>query len=515
MKKLFSLILCVSMLLGIAFTMTSNVFADNKSGPAVDKDTVVIATANETPSLTTANHAAVAGDYMNQLTHSGLYRLDENLIPVLDLAESVEVEEDENGEETIWVFKLREDVKFSNGMDMTAEDFKASLDYAKEQPEVAAYTTSIDSVEVRDTYTLAISTGEKPSAILPYELATHANYVVPKALLDEGHDFNVDPVGTGPYKLVEWKKSEQLEFTANEYYYGGKPAITNVIVKIIPEGVNRTIAMQAGDVDYIIDFDSASVATVKDDENIVVWNEPSITHTWLGINDTKEPFDDPNFRKFLNVAINKEDVIEVSLDGFASPAVAQVPTGMGDYEITEGYDAEYDPDKAQEYLDAWGGDPSSVTLDIICSNDAKRRAAEVIQAYLAEYGVNVTITSMDLATYLSETAALNHDGFIGGYTTTAMPVWLKGVFHTANVGGSNKTGLSDPELDEMIDNLAMTIDEEKSHELVKEIATYINELCPQVPLYQDNNISAYKAGLENVFISAAGEIHVQDWSWAE
>lgn len=514
MKKFFSFLLCACMLLSVVMMAQVNEVSAAGMAPAVDKETVVVATADETPSLTTNMHNAVAGDYVNHLTGAGLfaYNDDNEIYPCL--AESYEVEEDENGELTIWVIKLREGLKFSDGSDLKAEDVVATLEFSKKQPEIISYTQAYKTVEAVDDLTVKISTGDRPSAVLPHDLAHHANYILPKKLIDEDHDFNADPVGAGPYKLDYWHKSEELSFVANEYYYLGEPEIKHVIWKIIPEGINRTIALQAGEVDYIIEFDSATVDSVENDENIIVWNETGVGHDWLGINMTKAPFDDANVRKAINAAINKEDVIEVALNGFGTIANSQLPFGLNDGVTNEGCD-DYDPEKAKEYLEAWGGDPADITLDIICSNETKRRAAEVIQANLAEVGINCTITSMDLATYLSETAQLHHDSFIGGYTASSIYAWIGGVFHSDNIGGSNKTGLNDPEVDALIDEINETVDPEKGEELVHELSIKLNEICPQTPLYQQNTLSAFKQGLEGVKITPSGEFFIQNWKWAE
>ena len=107
---------------------------DAAASESTGKDTLIIATANETPSLTTNLHNAVAGDYMNKQTHSNLFRVDADMNIVPDVVESYEIVSD-----TEWVFKIYEGIKFHNGMEMTAHDVKASLELCKESPEVAQY----------------------------------------------------------------------------------------------------------------------------------------------------------------------------------------------------------------------------------------------------------------------------------------------------------------------------------------------------------------------------------------
>lgn len=512
-KKVLSLLLFAAMLLTLVPAVVSaEAIDDPLAGPAIDKDTVVICTADETPSLTTTGHNAVAGDYVNRLTHNGLAKYDKEMKPVPDLAKEWKVEADENGEDTIWTFTLHEGLKFCDGSDLTAEDVVASLLDAKTKPDVANYTESFDTVEAIDDLHVRITT-PGPSAALLYDLAHHSCFINPKEMLEEGKDLNENPIGAGPYKFVKWNRGESLEFTANEYYHDKEnaPKIKNIVWRIIKEGSSRTLALQAGEVDYIIELDSASVEILEPDANVVIENVPSISHNWLCINNEKKPFDDILVRKAINCAINKQDVVDVAINGFGIVAKGQTPEGQLGFSDKgmEGYDVE----KAREYLKAWGGDPATIELDIICSNDMKRRAAEVIQANLAEVGINATISSMDLATYLTVTAEGNFTGFIGGYTSNEMMSFLKGCFLSSSIGAANKTRTNSPELDEMIKKSLQTVDEKEREKILIEASEYLNELCPEIPLFQDSLLSAHKANLDGVVITPGGNFWPSDWSW--
>lgn len=487
-----------------------------KTGPAVDKDTVVICTADETPSLTTAGHNAVAGDYVNKLTHNGLFRLDRDLNPIPDLVAEYNVLKDDKGEESIWELKLHEGIKFHDGSVMTADDVVASLEHAKQSPDIQSYTQSIVKIEKIDDLSIRLTT-DGPSASLMYDLSHHGNYINPKAQLDKLAEdkeiLNNNPIGAGPYKFVEWNRGEQLKFTAHEEYFNAEraPKIKNIVWRIIPEGSSRTIALESGDVDYIIETDSNSLEQLEKNSDVTVMKVPSVSHNWLCINNEKAPFDDINVRKAIQAAINKEDVVTVALNGTGIIAESQTPTGMlGEY--TEGFDA-YNVELAKEYMAKWGGDPATIELDMICSNDTKRRAAGVIQDNLRELGIEATISSMDLATYLSQTADGNFTGFIGGYTSNEMMSFLKGVYLSSNIGSSNKTRLNDPALDELIIKATKTLDQGEREKVLQEATKLLNDLCPQMPLYQDNILSTHKAELKNTFITAGGTFFAQEWEW--
>ena len=137
-----------------------------------------------------------------------------DLTPQPALAESYEIVSD-----TEWVFKLRQGVKFHNGQEVKAADVKASLELCKESPQVSQYGDAVESVEVIDDYTVKITTNGPHSGLLT-DLSHHGNAILPADLIASGHDFNKEPIGTGPYKFVAWNKGESIELEANEDYWG-------------------------------------------------------------------------------------------------------------------------------------------------------------------------------------------------------------------------------------------------------------------------------------------------------
>ena len=472
------------------------------------KDTLIIATANETPSVTTNLHNAVAGDYINQMTHNSLFYTDENLEPQPCLVESYEIVSD-----TEWVFKLKQGVKFHNGQEMKAADVKASLELCKESPQVSQYGTSSGTIEVVDDYTIKMTTDGPQSGLLS-DLCHHGNAILPADLIASGHDFNKEPIGTGPYKLVAWNKGESLELEAFEDYWGGAPAIKKVVWKVIPEGSSRTMALEAGEVDLIIEVESTDFTRLQDNADLVTFNEAGTSHNWLMINNEKAPFDNIDFRRALASAIDKNAVVQVALNGLGSVSDSMIAESFPGV-VTDGAPT-YDPEKAKEYLAASGLNPADCGFTIICSDDTKLRAGQVIQSSLKEnLGVDVTLESMDLATYLDKTAVGDYEASIGGYTSSGVLPYAVGVYHSKSIDGSNKTRTNEPAIDELIDKLQATLDPEENVKVVTELSKAVNENCPQIPLYLRNNVCAYAKGLQGFNLNAGGNTVDEQMSWGE
>ena len=466
MKKILGIALAVMMLL----SMVS--FASAEA-----KDTLVVAAPDESANLSTTGHDALQTAYLNVLSYNGLMKLDYNMNPVPDLAESYEISEDG----CTWTFKLREGVKFHDGSELTAEDVVASMIAAQSEPNVANFTKDYTAVEATDKYVVTITTDGFTSNLL-YSLANHANFILPKALLESGHDFNAEPCGTGAYKFVRWNHGDSIEFEANEDYFAGAPA-----------------------------FNMAGIEDNPDLKMIIV---DSISLQFLNLNDEKGYLSDINVRKAINCAINKQAVVQIAENGHAMVAYAQAPIGFSGA-TDAGCDTEYNVEKAKEYLAAWGGNPADIEIAIICSNDAKVRAATVIQNNLKDVGINATIEQMDLATYLDTTAAGNHTAFIGGYTASSMVQYLMNNFHSTAIGAANKSRLNMPEVDALIEKAAAARTNEEAAQILTQVNTIINEQCPQVSLYQNQKLYASKAGVENVNVLPNGYFYVAEWTWAQ
>lgn len=266
--------------------------------------------------------------------------------------------------------------------------------------------------------------------------------------------------------------------------------------------------------DFVIDVDAANMAGIEANPDLKMIVVDSISLQFLNLNDTKGALQDINVRKAINCAINKQAVVQIAENGHAMVAYAQAPIGFSGA-TTEGCDTEYNVDKAKEYLAAWGGDPATIELSIICSNDAKVRAAQVIQSNLADIGINAQIERMDLATYLDVTAAGDHTAFIGGYTASSMIQYLMLNFHSSAIGAANKSRLNMPEVDALIEKAAAARTTEEMTEILTQVNTLINEQAPQVSLYQNQKLYASKAGVENVNVLPNGYFYVSEWTWAE
>lgn len=513
MKK-FSEVLCLLIVAAMMLSSCSSNSGNTISGGensvesknSQKKDSLTVALTSEPPSLTTCDHDSLISVGQNILTYNGLVRIDHaTLKPEMDLAESYEIE---NG--TDWIFKLRHGVKFHNGSDFTAKDVVATIEYAKTVPGSALYTGNIEKVEAIDDYTVKFVTNG-PYAGLLYDLAYHYNFILPKDLIESGHDFNTSPIGTGPYVLKEWNFGNSLTYEAFDNYFDKehKAKIKNLKFTIIPEGASRAIALEAGEVDFVWEVSGADVANLQNNPNIHVLEVNSIDNVQLFLNNDVEPFNDVNVRNAINYAINRQDIIDGALNGFGIPNYSVISEGF--WGSTKKNEASYNLDKAKEFLDKWGGDPSTIKLPILCSNEVRVSIATIIQSNLAKLGITVEVIPMDTATYFAKWSGGDYVGVIASWSPSNALTYVQR-FHSdrrkAYPGACN-----DPHIDELVIDANKTIDDDKRLELIEQIVSEANLIATQISLYQSVWIRAYDAQLDGVVCSGSGYAGFNDMYW--
>ena len=266
MKRLVSLALSAALALSLLAgcgnsadpQTTGTAPAGGNEGTGEAKDTIVWAQSGDINSL----DFHVGKQYLSYGVTCNIFDTlvswdaDNNVIPML-------ATEWEFLDEDSIQFKLREGVTFHDGEPFTAEDVKYTYERARDHTIVKNNFSWLESVDVVDDYTVVINTIGAYSPVLN-ALCSPLCGIMPKHLMEANENAMAEfPIGTGPYKFVEWKRGDQLEFTAFEDYYLGAPKIKNVIWKIIPEGSSRTIALEAGEVDMLVEVENMDVERMQ------------------------------------------------------------------------------------------------------------------------------------------------------------------------------------------------------------------------------------------------------------
>jgi peptide/nickel transport system substrate-binding protein len=472
---------------------------------------IVVVGAGETHSIAPAHHGQLIAHWVNTLSHNGLFRVGEyGLNPVPDLVYSWEALTD-----SLFKMRLHEGVMFHNGDIMTAYDVASSLEYVRRYPYQRGNQSAVVGWEVYDDLHIIIDTGV-PNVTFFNQLAHQGNFIYPRSLIDAGHDFSVDPVGTGPFVFDEWSRGDFVSFNAFEDYFDQArfPRVGYINWRFVPEGASRTIALETGEADYVIDVALPDLARLRDNPNITVMEREGATYSYLVLNRMVEPFDNIHVRHAVDMALDREAMLIVSLDGVGIPLSAAVPT------FFPGASTEntrpHDPEAARALLAEHNIDPATLGFEMIATDEVTRRRAEVVQANVAEIGILATITMMDAAAMGSLTQEeTTWQAAFRGQTATNLPIFMRSMFHTASLELGNRGRHDSEELDALIDAAFVTLDDDARLAILEEISRRVNEHSTQLGTNMNIAIRAFNANLVVPELAANGFMYMNMIHWNE
>lgn len=473
---------------------TSNGGTDGK------KDTLTIAIRDDIPSMSPFEVC----NGLSQLSYDIVY---EKLF-VVNPDGSVEpqlVESYEQVSDTQYNFKLKEGVLFHDGSELTAEDVKASLDNAGTYPVPSVHDKE---VEATGKYTFTITTPQPDSLLLYDDLAVKWNSIVPKKLLDEGHDFKTDPVGSGPYKFADRATSEYIHFESFKDYRS-EPAtdgrFENIMFKVIPEASSRTIALENGEVDFIMHPEFMDLQRMIENPNIQVDEAQGQSFFNLTINQTKPGLDNIYVRKAMAYAIDPQPVMDVAINGYGKINRTMIVDGYPG--CTDVNAATYDPEKAKEYLAMSGYAPGELTFDAVPVDGDQ--ALTVIQNQLDEIGIHLNIVNQEDAVWIDESSAGEHSIlFIANSGARSTYSNLNLMFHSSRIGGANRNMTSNAELDSWLEQVPYTFDETEEIALFEKCSEYIQDQCALIPLFIKNEYLVHSADLTGFAFGPYGEYYL-------
>lgn len=305
------------------------------------------------------------------------------------LAESWEIVDD-----LTWRLTLRQGIEFHNGEPFNAEAVK----YTLERPHQEGFQTgdkitdvAISHVDIIDEYTVDIVTKE-PIPILPERLTRNGAFVVPPAYyssLSQEEAAEV-AVGTGPFKLVEWRRDQYVVLERNENYWGEAPNFDRLVIRIIPEPSTMFAEVMTGNID-IAPINPDLVEQVEAQSGVHVVVGDSLVRAMIGINTTAhEALGDPRVREAINLAIDTDALIDAYALGRATKSVQMVSPP---YENPSLEAKGYDPDRARELL-AEAGYPNGFTIEMDVGHAGAQPMSEGVQFYLSQVGIDVSRMSV-------------------------------------------------------------------------------------------------------------------------
>jgi len=396
---------------------------------------------------------------------------------------------------TKWRIHLKRGVKFHNGEPFNADAVLYSAGLARNSVQVRSLFTFVTGVEKVDDYTVDILTDE-PNATLPVTLAWV--YVLPpKYHAEKGANFGTSPVGTGPYRFVQWTKGVDLQLERNPDYWGPKPAVAKIVFRWAPEASTREAMLETGEVDIAQNIPPALVDRLNASGRAHAETIKSARNLFFRINCYSGPTADVRVRKAINYAIDVDSIIKGLYQGRAYGR----DKGLMILEGMVGYDKEgrvqpytYDPTLAKKLL-AEAGYPNGFSTKLWHTVNRyiyDKEAAEAIANQLAQVGIKVELIGMEAGTYFSKI----NSGKVEGIAMDSTAPMLMTALFTARfylLSSDPKAYGANARTEEFIAQTQKEFDLDKQAKILQDFEAYVNnDWVPFVWLWRQQDIYGLK-----------------------
>lgn len=426
---------------------------------------------------------------------------------------------------TTWEFKLRPNVTFHNGSAFTAEDIVFTIQRLPNVPNspssFGAYARPIVRMEIVDPLTIIFHTAE-PYPLLPLDMTnvrvldatTHAT-----ATTD---DFNNGraAIGTGPWRVVEHRNGDRIEFARNDSYWGDRPAFERVNYRMVTNDAARTASLLSGDLDIIDQVATSDLTRLRRDPNITLAETVGLRLVFLGLDNLRAPNEnspqitdndgrplgrnpmrDVRVRRALSIAIDRKAIADRVMEGAATPAGQFLPPGT--FSHVPGLQApEYNPDAARRLLTE-AGYPNGFRITLAGPNDRYINDSRIIQAVgqmWTRIGVRTAVEAQTWSTFVGRAGRQEFSAFLIGWGSNpdaSHP--LRNIIGTTSRergwGSSNRGRYSNAEVDALLTESLVELDDAKREQLLIRAQRIAAEDVAVIPLHIQTNIWAMRRGL--------------------
>jgi peptide/nickel transport system substrate-binding protein len=433
-----------------------------------------------------------------------------------------------------YTFKLNKGIKFHDGSDFNAEAVvfnfnrwsnpKGEFNFLDAKAEESfAYFDSmfgnegnrvIKEVKAVDESTVEFTLNKPQAPFLQNIAMTFFGISSPTAIKEKKEKYKESPVGTGPYKFVEWKRNEAITLERNNDYWGkDKAKMEKLIIKSIPDNSARLNELKAGSIDLMEDVNPSDLANVEGDSNLQKILRPSFNVGYVGFNTQKEPFNNPKVRQALNHVVDKKAIIKAFYSDLAIPAINPMPPSILGYN-DKVQDYPYDLEKAKALM-AEAGYPNGYDKELVFyampvsrpyMPEAKK-VAELLQSEFKKIGIKTRIESPEWAVYLQDTEKGEKDDlYMLGWTgdNGDPDNFLYTLLDKETIGSNNYSFYVNEDLHTILARAQSEPDQAKRAEDYKKAQEIIKADAPWIPLVHSTPLLAAKKGLKGFVPSPTG-----------
>jgi len=414
--------------------------------------------------------------------------------------------------DTVIDFTIRQGVTFHDGTPLTPEDVVYSIrriiDPALKSPQLSQFD-QIATADVTGPSTVRMVT-KSPYPALFAQLVKLS--IVPKAYVEKvgAQKFNLEPVGSGPFRLKQWQKGIAATMEANDTYWRGKPPFRTVVFRVVPDVATRVADLQTGKADIVRGLSPDEALTVKKDAKLQVLAVPTERIGYMFLNAQAGPTQDVRVRRAVAHAIDRTAIIEALLQGYGKAVdVVLTPANFGFVEDVKGWP--YDPAKAKALIAEAGA--AGQTLTFLTSPAYDRRVVEALQQMIQDVGLKVEIQTMDQPTFLrrrqgrpDEAGSLS----LGRWSCACQDA--DGVIFPLFRSGSIWAKYANPAFDTEVDAARAILDPKQRLVHYRKAFEILRDEVPGIGLYQD--FAIYAARKELSWTPTANEaFFLFDMAW--
>lgn len=468
--------------------------------------TVVVVQSADPGSL---NPAITTGGPIHTVTDqifNGLVGLDDNLNPVPELADSWEISEDGK----TYTFKLHEGVKWHDGEPFTSADVKFSFEEALlkyHSRTKAGLEKVIDSIETPDDLTVVFNLTQPYGPLLQRLDVVEAS-IIPQHIYAgkdvQKDEANLKPIGTGPFKFVEYVKGERIVLERNpDYFREGKPYLDQVIFQIIPDGATALLALEQSEVDYLGSVPGSDIERLQSMPELTLvpgfgGSGGSLCQNTLIPNLTRAPFDKLEVRQAFYQALDRQFILDKVYFGQGTVSTGPISSQMEWAYTPDVTTYAHDPAKAAELLEAAGfpagADGTRLTITFTHPSNFAR-LGEVMREQLKEAGINLELESLDTTAAVDKVfVQKDFDLGVASYCNGPDPeIGVRRAYISTNIGPipfSNGAGYVNPEADALLDKAAAETDRA---ERAKTYAEFQKLIVDDLPYFWINDSAGYRA----------------------
>ena len=448
---------------------------------------------------------------------NGLFKYDKDGNHTVDLAQSYKFETP-----TKLIIKLKENVLWHDGVKFTSKDvvftYEKIID-PKVFNSIKSNFQEVQSVKAIDDFTLEIIYKQPyfkaietwMVGILPYHLLKDEENLMTSS-------FNKNPIGTGSYKLKEFKTAQDIELIANQNYFEGKPKIDKILYKFLPDPNTSFLYLKQKKLD-IGGLDPIQIDRQIDDKfknEFTIIQKPSFAYTYLGFNLKSEKFKDLRIRQALSLAINRQELVDILFFGYGK--ICNGPFLPGSFAYNDKVEAiTQNIEKAKQLLKEAGFDENNpFTFEVVTNtgNDTRINTAQILQYQLEKAGVKMKIRVMEWQAFLNTVVhPRKFDAVLLGWSLGLMPDAYP-LWHSSSdkQGGFNLVSYKNEKVDKLIEDGINTINRDELGKIYKEIFKIISDDLPYLFLYIPDGITVVNKDIKNIEPTFIGIMHNQkDW----